>query len=86
MNRSSSIARSCPSCSSRRCRGSRKSALRIPVLWRASAPTRTFSSAVIEGNSRMFWNVRAMPIWVISNRFLRMIDSPWNRMSPLVGR
>ena len=31
------------------------------VRWRASAPTITFSRAVMLVNSRMFWNVRAMP-------------------------
>ena len=34
------------------------------VCW-ASAPTRTFSSAVMLPKSRMFWNVRAMPSLVI---------------------
>ena len=54
-----------PSASSRRCRGSRNSAPSTPVLCWASAPTMTFSSAVIVGKSRMFWNVRAMPSLVI---------------------
>ena len=40
------------------------------VRWWASAPTITFSSAVISGNSRMFWNVRAMPSLVISYALL----------------
>ena len=31
---------------------------------RTCRPTRTFSSAVIDGNSRMFWKVRAMPFSV----------------------
>ena len=35
------------------------------VRWWVSAPTITFSSAVISGKSRMFWNVRAMPALVI---------------------
>ena len=30
----------------------------LPRLW---APTITFSSSVIDGNSARFWNVRAMP-------------------------
>ena len=38
---------------------------RTLVLWCASAPTMTFSIAVISGKSRMFWNVRARPILVI---------------------
>ena len=41
--------------------GSRNSAMHAAVWCCASAPTSTFSSAVISGNSRMFWNVRAMP-------------------------
>ncbi len=36
----------------------------------------TFSSAVISGNSRMFWNVRAMPIRVISCFLRPVTDSP----------
>ena len=36
-------------------------ALSTPVLCRASAPTITFSSAVMLAKSRMFWNVRATP-------------------------
>ena len=38
-----------------------------PTLLRrcASAPTWTFSIAVISGNRRMFWNVRARPSLVI---------------------
>ena len=34
------------------------SAVAFVRTWR---PTITFSSAVMSGNSRMFWNVRAMP-------------------------
>ena len=52
-------------------RGAAEAASSAPgtlVRWWASAPTMTFSSAVISGNSRMFWNVRAMPTRVISVR------------------
>ncbi len=58
----------------------------MPVVCWASAPTRTFSSAVIALKSRMFWNVRAMPSLVIWYRFIPASDVPWKRTSPLVGR
>ena len=35
--------------------------------------------------SRMFWNVRAMPSLVISNRLRRPSGSPRNRTAPEVG-
>ena len=57
----------------------------MPVVCWASAPTSTFSSAVIVGKSRMFWNVRAMPAWVIWKRFLPASGSPWKRIVPDVG-
>ena len=66
-------------------RNSGNSAPTTPVLWWASAPTITFSSAVISGNSRMFWNVRAMPSLVIWYFFLRPSLRPSKRISPLVG-
>src|SRR3954451_8759104 len=85
MNSSSSRARSYPCCSSRRCRGSRNSALPIPVLWLASAPTRMFSRAVMLPNSRMFWNVRAMPSLVIAKRLFPPMLLPLNNTWPDVG-
>ena len=39
----------------------RKMAPNRPECVRTWRPTITFSSAVISGNSRMFWKVRAMP-------------------------
>src|SRR4051794_18997135 len=84
--RSNSMEPSRPDRSSRPCRGSRNSALSTLVLWWASAPTMTFSSAVISGNSRTFWNVRAIPPRVISCFFLPTIDSPRKKIPPLVGR
>ena len=42
----------------------------------------TFSSAVISGNSRMFWNVRAMPMRVIWCRLIRPSGAPWKITSP----
>ena len=46
----------------------------------------TFSSAVISGKSRMFWNVRAMPIRLIWCGLRPLIRWPSNRTSPDVGR
>ncbi len=69
-NSSSAIARSSASRSSARCRRLRNTAPGTDVLCRASVPTTTFSSAVMSLNSRMFWNVRAMPSRVI---WLRLI-------------
>ena len=45
----------------------------------------TFSSAVMLWNSRMFWNVRAMPRFVILKRLTPLILSPVKRTSPSVG-
>ena len=74
-----------PCASSWRCRGRRNIAEPTPVRWRASAPTMTFSSAVMLAKSRMFWNVRAMPSLVISNFLRRPSGSPSNRTEPDVG-
>ena len=41
--------------------GVRKIAPNRPEWVRICRPTMTFSRAVISANSRMFWNVRAMP-------------------------
>src|SRR5215468_1702608 len=83
--RSNSMDRSRPSRSSFQWRGRRNRALMTLVLWCASAPTMTFSSAVISGNSRMFWKVRAMPMRVISC-FLRPVTTcPRKRIWPAVG-
>ena len=48
-------------------------------------PTRTFSSEVISLNSRMFWNVRPMPRFVIACGGLPPTYSPSKITSPLVG-
>ena len=84
MNFSSSRAFSWPSSSSRRCFGSLNSDVNSPVLCWASAPTRMFSSAVMLPNSRMFWNVRAMPSLVMANLCRPASDSPLNRTWPEV--
>ena len=69
----------------RRCSGVRNSALSNPTLLLASAPTMTFSSAVIDLNSRMFWNVRAMPSLVIWWRLNLPRVVPSKRIAPLVA-
>ena len=61
-------------------------ALNMPVRCWASAPTRTFSNAVIDLNRRMFWNVRAIPSWMILYLGSPVRDRPWKRTSPEVGR
>ena len=58
---SSSSARACASSSSRMIDGGRRIAPNQRPLSRWCRPTSTFSSAVMLPNSRMFWNVRAMP-------------------------
>ena len=55
------------------------------VVWCASTPTMTFSRAVIWANRRIFWKVRAMPLWVMRYRLRPTIDWPSNWTSPLVG-
>ena len=57
----------------------------MPTLLLASAPTRTFSRAVMDLNSRMFWKVRAIPSWVILKRFILDRGRPSKRISPLVA-
>ena len=67
-------------------RGVRNSALSSPTLLLASAPTMTFSRAVIDLNSRMFWNVRAMPeLGDLVPLQLRQRRCPSNRIWPLVA-
>jgi len=39
----------------------------------------------MSNQSRMFWNVRAMPREVTSWGFLPLMDAPLNRISPRVG-
>ena len=45
----------------------------------------TFSMADISGKSRMFWNVREMPMRLISYGLRPLTRSPLNRTSPSVG-
>ncbi len=51
-------------------------------MWR---PTITFSSAVISANSRMFWNVRAMPALATSWTALGLYGLPPNSKVPESG-
>ena len=53
--------------SSRASRGRAEAARRRAFAWSVLCmPTRTFSSAVMFANSRMFWNVRPIPAWTMS--------------------
>ena len=45
----------------------------------------TFSFTVMFRNSRRFWNVRAMPRWLMRYGGSPTIDSPAKRMSPSSG-
>ena len=73
--------------SSRRCQGIPSIAEIGPDFCRVSTPTLTFSSAVRAGNNRMFWNVRATPMWLITWVFLPRTDagvSPFRAASMIV--
>ena len=52
---------------------------------RECIPTSTFSSAVICGKSRMFWNVRPIPSFVIVCGGLPVTSVPSNTIWPEVG-
>src|SRR3954452_14468470 len=62
-----------------------------PARCRVSMPIFTFSSAVSAGKSRMFWNVRATPRWLMTWVFLPMTLTavsparPMSRMLPCCG-
>ena len=66
-------------------RGVPKIEPRIPPFRRECMPTSTFSSAVICGNRRMFWNVRPMPSFVIACGGLPVTSAPSNKSWPDVG-
>ena len=57
----------------------------IPLERRQCMPTRTFSSAVIWANRRMFWNVRPMPSSVIACGGRLLTSTPSNTIEPEVG-
>ena len=48
-------------------------------------PTMQFSAAVMVANRRMFWNVRAMPAFMIRSGRLPVMLRPVNVISPIVG-
>ena len=54
----------------------------LPWLW---APTITFSSNVIVGNSARFWNVRAMPSSAMPCGGTASRSVPSNTTRPAVG-
>ena len=49
-------------------------------------PTIAFSVAVIVENRRMFWNVRAIPSFMITSGRPPVIPRPSNVIRPIVGR
>ena len=56
-----------------------------PACMRECMPTRTFSSAVICGKRRMFWNVRPMPSLVIECGGMPVMSVPSKTIFPAVG-
>ncbi len=59
------MARSVTSRSSRRAKGVRKTASQSLAFIRTCSPTFTLSRELMKSNSRMFWNVRAIPSWAV---------------------
>ena len=57
----------------------------MPECVRQCMPTSTFSSALIVGNRRMFWNVRPMPSSVMWCGGKPADSWPSNTISPAVG-
>ena len=78
-----SIAQTRAAASSRRVPGGRNTAAIGPVFSRACWPISTLSSTVRLVNSRMFWNVRAIPGRRISCGGRPSRSSPSNRIVPL---
>ena len=56
-----------------------------PAFMREFWPTMTFSLAVMVANRRMFWNVRAMPSFMIMSGRPPVIVLPSNSITPIVG-
>ena len=79
-----SAARSCTARSSLRTHGARTIDPNNPARIRQCRPTITFSSAVIAPNSRMFWNVRATPSFVMTSGRSWVMSRPENTIRPLV--
>ncbi len=59
--------------------------LHMPHPMALCRPMVTFSSTVRLENRRMFWNVRAMPIWLTLAVLLPAVSCPSSRMVPRVG-
>ena len=57
----------------------------IPLFRRQCIPTRTFSSAVMSWNSRMFWNVRPIPSSVTACGGFPVTSVPSKTTEPMVG-
>ena len=53
---------------------------------RECSPIITFSVAVIVENSRMFWNVRAIPAFITLSGRAPVMFFPSNSILPSVGR
>jgi hypothetical protein len=73
------------STSSLRTAGGRRIEPNSPAFMRACWPTITFSTAVIEENRRMFWNVRATPSEVMMSGRVPVTSEPPNVIRPSVG-
>jgi hypothetical protein len=56
-----------------------------PAFIREFCPTIVFSSALIVENRRMFWNVRAMPSFMITSGRPPVTFCPWKVILPSVG-
>src|SRR4051794_6045968 len=82
-NAISSAARSRIPRSVRWKRGPRPTAERTPSDVRQCRPTRTFSSTVMLGNRRMFWNVLARPNLVIWSGLWNLMSRPIRLRSPV---
>ena len=52
---------------------------------RACSPTITFSTALIVPNRRMFWNVRAIPSFMMMSGRAPVTSLPSNAIRPDVG-
>src|SRR5436190_2515561 len=82
---SSSRAFSRASRSSRRCPGVWTIERNRPAFVRECCATSTFSIAVMVPNSRMFWKVRARPLFMIRSGRIEVMLSPSNVTRPVVG-
>ena len=65
--------------------GGRKIEPNSPAFIRECWPTITFSRALIVPKSRMFWNVRARPAFMILSGRRAVTSLPSNAIVPSVG-